>query len=141
MCGLDPLIHIPDRLFEGYGPNTEAVRMLAEKGARLLVTVDCGTTSIAPRAEAKTLGLDVVTIDHHQTEGIEKLQANPLLFGIDGGTELSASGTAYCSPTKPVTKRPPRAVPRASRRRRARWTSRHGRARVSRAARSRSTTP
>src|SRR4029079_5786584 len=36
-CGLDPLIHIPDRLFEGYGPNIEAVRMLAEKGATLLV--------------------------------------------------------------------------------------------------------
>ena len=39
---------------------------------------------------------DVVIIDHHQTEGVEKIQANPLLFGIDGGTELSASGTAYC---------------------------------------------
>lgn len=37
---------------------------------------------------------DVVIIDHHQTEGIEKLQANPLLFGIDGGLELSASGVA-----------------------------------------------
>lgn len=34
---------------------------------------------------------DVVIIDHHQTQGIEKLQANPLLFGIDGGSELSAS--------------------------------------------------
>jgi single-stranded-DNA-specific exonuclease len=42
-CGLDPLIHIPDRLFEGYGPNTEAVRMLAGKGATLLIAVDCGT--------------------------------------------------------------------------------------------------
>jgi RecJ-like exonuclease len=39
---------------------------------------------------------DVVIIDHHQTEGIDKPQANPLLFGIDGGNELSASGTAYC---------------------------------------------
>ena len=67
-CGIEPLIHIPDRLFEGYGPNTEAVRALAEKGARLLVTVDCGTTSIAPLVEAKKLGLDVVTIDHHQAD-------------------------------------------------------------------------
>src|SRR3954470_19293850 len=56
-CGLEPLIHIPDRLFEGYGPNTEAVRALAEKGAQLLVTVDCGTNSIAPLVEAKALGL------------------------------------------------------------------------------------
>jgi len=65
-CGLDPLIHIPDRLFEGYGPNTEAVRALAAKGATLLVTVDCGTTSLEPLAEAKRLGMSVVVIDHHQ---------------------------------------------------------------------------
>jgi single-stranded-DNA-specific exonuclease len=65
-CGLDPLIHIPDRLFEGYGPNTEAVRALAAKGATLLITVDCGTTSIQPLADAKRLGQSVVVIDHHQ---------------------------------------------------------------------------
>ncbi len=65
-CGLDPLIHIPDRLFEGYGPNTEAVRALAAKGATLLIAVDCGTTSIEPLAEAKRLGMSVVVIDHHQ---------------------------------------------------------------------------
>ena len=65
-CGLDPLIHIPDRLFEGYGPNTEAVRALAAKGATLLITVDCGTTSLEPLAEAKRLGQSVVVIDHHQ---------------------------------------------------------------------------
>jgi len=39
---------------------------------------------------------NVVVIDHHQTEGIEKMQANPMLFGIDGGNELSAAGAAYC---------------------------------------------
>lgn len=39
---------------------------------------------------------DVLIIDHHQTEGIEKTQINPLLYGIDGGEELSAAGTAYC---------------------------------------------
>jgi single-stranded-DNA-specific exonuclease len=65
-CGLDPLIHIPDRLFEGYGPNTEAVRALAGRGATLLITVDCGTTSIEPLAEARRLGMSVVVIDHHQ---------------------------------------------------------------------------
>jgi single-stranded-DNA-specific exonuclease len=65
-CGLDPLIHIPDRIFEGYGPNVEAVRGLAARGATLLVTVDCGTTSIEALAEAKRLGMDVVVIDHHQ---------------------------------------------------------------------------
>src|SRR6201986_4062633 len=66
-CGLDPLIHIPDRIFEGYGPNVEAVRMLAGKVATLLVTVDCGTTSFEPLAEARRLGMSVVVIDHHQS--------------------------------------------------------------------------
>ncbi|HET9817510.1 MAG TPA: DHH family phosphoesterase, partial [Xanthobacteraceae bacterium] len=47
-CGLHALIHIPDRLFEGYGPNAEAVRALAARGASLLVAVDCGTTSHEP---------------------------------------------------------------------------------------------
>jgi single-stranded-DNA-specific exonuclease len=69
-AGLDPLIHIPDRLFEGYGPNVEAVRALAAKGATLLVTVDCGTTSHEPLAEAKRLGVDVVVIDHHLADEV-----------------------------------------------------------------------
>jgi single-stranded-DNA-specific exonuclease len=66
--GVEPIIHIPDRLFEGYGPNVETVRALAARGATLLVTVDCGTTSIEPLAEAKALGMDVVVIDHHQAD-------------------------------------------------------------------------
>jgi single-stranded-DNA-specific exonuclease len=65
-CGLAPFIHIPDRLFEGYGPNVEAVRNLATRGTRLLVTVDCGTTSIDALAEAQRLGLVTIVIDHHQ---------------------------------------------------------------------------
>jgi single-stranded-DNA-specific exonuclease len=67
-CGLDPMVHIPDRLFEGYGPNVEAVRALANRGAKLLITVDCGTTSLEPLAEAKAAGMDVVVIDHHQAD-------------------------------------------------------------------------
>jgi len=66
--GVEPIIHIPDRLFEGYGPNVEAVRALAARGATLLVTVDCGTASIEPLAEAQKLGVDVVVIDHHQAD-------------------------------------------------------------------------
>ena len=67
-CGLRPIIHIPDRLFEGYGPNVEAVRSLAAQGATLLVAVDCGTTSHEPMLEARKLGLDVIVIDHHQAD-------------------------------------------------------------------------
>ena len=66
--GIAPIIHIPDRLFEGYGPNVEAVRALAARGATLLVAVDCGTTSIEPLAEANKLGMNVVVIDHHQAD-------------------------------------------------------------------------
>ena len=69
-CGIEPIIHIPDRLFEGYGPNVEAVRALAARGATLLVTVDCGTTSIEPLNEARALGVDVVVIDHHQADEV-----------------------------------------------------------------------
>ena len=55
-CDVPHMIHIPDRIFEGYGPNSEAIRALAARGAGLLVTVDCGTTSHAPLAEAGALG-------------------------------------------------------------------------------------
>ncbi|HEY9214513.1 MAG TPA: single-stranded-DNA-specific exonuclease RecJ [Ancylobacter sp.] len=65
--GLDPFFHIPDRIFEGYGPNIPAIEALAAKGATLLVTVDCGTASFEPFARARELGLEVVVIDHHQT--------------------------------------------------------------------------
>jgi single-stranded-DNA-specific exonuclease len=67
-CGLDPIVHIPDRIFEGYGPNKEAIRSFAERGAKLLITVDCGVTSLEPLGEAKKLGLDTVVIDHHQAD-------------------------------------------------------------------------
>jgi single-stranded-DNA-specific exonuclease len=95
-CGLDPLIHIPDRLFEGYGPNTEAVRALAAKGATLLITVDCGTTSLEPLAEARRLGMSVVVIDHHQCgEALPEVDAlvNPnRLDDLSGLGHLAAVG-------------------------------------------------
>ena len=65
-CGVPYLIHIPDRITEGYGPNVDAIRALKEQGADILVTVDCGTASHAPLAEAKRLGLDSIVLDHHQ---------------------------------------------------------------------------
>ena len=67
-CGLDPIVHIPDRIFEGYGPNVDAIRAFAERDVKLLVTVDCGTNSLEPLTEAKKLGLETVVIDHHQAE-------------------------------------------------------------------------
>lgn len=66
--GLAARIYIPDRLFEGYGPNVGAIEGLVRDGARLIVSVDCGTTSREPLARAGELGCDVVVIDHHQAD-------------------------------------------------------------------------
>ena len=66
--GRDALVYIPDRIFEGYGPNPDAVGKLAGAGARLVVCVDCGSTSFDALAEGRRLGLDAVVIDHHQVD-------------------------------------------------------------------------
>lgn len=69
----------------------EAIDRYLSAGEREIIFVDLGGGN--RRVDELK---DVLIIDHHQTEGIGKLQANPMLFGIDGGDELSASGTAYC---------------------------------------------
>ncbi|MET3661138.1 single-stranded-DNA-specific exonuclease RecJ [Aquamicrobium ahrensii] len=62
-------IYIPDRIFEGYGPNPDAMRELVARGASLIVTVDCGTNSAPSIEAAKEAGADVVVLDHHQLGG------------------------------------------------------------------------
>jgi single-stranded-DNA-specific exonuclease len=57
---------IPSRLEDGYGLSAENVRRLAERGTQLLLTVDCGITSVEEVALAKELGIDVIVTDHHQ---------------------------------------------------------------------------
>ncbi|MEP3047421.1 MAG: single-stranded-DNA-specific exonuclease RecJ [Roseibium sp.] len=64
--GLNPVIHIPDRIIEGYGPNGPAIEQLHHDGAQLLITLDCGSTSFEAFETAKSLDLDVVVLDHHQ---------------------------------------------------------------------------
>ncbi|MFN8498060.1 MAG: single-stranded-DNA-specific exonuclease RecJ [Anaerolineae bacterium] len=58
--------YIPDRFEEGYGVNAQALEKLAEGGARVVVTVDCGIRSHAETALARKLGLDVIVTDHHE---------------------------------------------------------------------------
>ena len=65
---LEPDVYIPDRIFEGYGPNTAAIDKLIDAGAHLIVTLDCGTTSDAPIAHARSRGIDVLVIDHHLSD-------------------------------------------------------------------------
>ena len=61
-------IYIPDRMKEGYGPNLPALRSLAAKGIRVVITVDCGITAYEPLEGAADAGLDVVVVDHHVAE-------------------------------------------------------------------------
>src|SRR5207253_3150829 len=65
--GLEASPYIPDRLMEGYGPSGEALVRLAEAGATLIVTVDCGAQAFEALAMAKATGVvDVVVVDHHK---------------------------------------------------------------------------
>lgn len=88
--GLDPLIHIPDRLTEGYGPNSEAIQSLAARGATLLVTVDCGTSGHGPLGDARAMGMDVLVLDHHQAG--ETLPAVHALVNPNRQDDLSGLG-------------------------------------------------
>ena len=63
--GYDALWHLPDRREEGYGMNVKGVEKLAEAGASMLLTVDCGISDAATIARARELGMDVVVTDHH----------------------------------------------------------------------------
>jgi single-stranded-DNA-specific exonuclease len=97
-CGAPSVVHIPDRIFEGYGPNIEAIRNLAAAGAMLLITVDCGTMSHAPLAEAHRLGLDPIVLDHHQApEALpQAIVVNPnRQDDLSGLGQLCAAGVVF----------------------------------------------
>ncbi|WP_321449917.1 single-stranded-DNA-specific exonuclease RecJ [uncultured Cohaesibacter sp.] len=65
-CGCEATIYIPDRIFEGYGPNPDAMDQLIEQGHTLILTLDCGSTSFDALQRAHERKTDVVVIDHHQ---------------------------------------------------------------------------
>ena len=64
--GLDCELYIPDRLEEGYGVNTAAIEALHSRGVTLIVTVDCGVTTVEEAAFASDLGVDMIITDHHE---------------------------------------------------------------------------
>ena len=96
--GVTARIYIPDRMTEGYGPSRDAIEALA-KDARLIVTVDCGTTSAETLATAGPLGADVVVVDHHQAdERLPKVAAviNPnRQDDLSGLGDLCAAGVTF----------------------------------------------
>lgn len=60
--------YIPNRFSEGYGPNTEAMQTIKERGFNLVITVDTGVAAIEALEEANRLGLDVIVTDHHEVQ-------------------------------------------------------------------------
>jgi len=64
--GVEALPYVPSRLEEGHGLSLAALDAAAEAGARLIITVDCGSTSVAEIAEARRRGIDVIVTDHHR---------------------------------------------------------------------------
>jgi single-stranded-DNA-specific exonuclease len=90
--------YVPDRLNEGYGPNPDAIRTLCDRGATLIVTVDCGIAAAEALAVAHNRA-DVVILDHHKAEGaVPRVRAavNPNRLDCDSGlTHLCAAGVAF----------------------------------------------
>ncbi len=64
--GADPMVYIPDRLMEGYGPSGKALCELKDKGASIAICVDCGAQAFEALEEAKAAELEVIVVDHHQ---------------------------------------------------------------------------
>ena len=68
--GVDVMWHLPTREGEGYGPNNAAVEEIAQTGAKLLITVDCGISGVEEVEWAKKYGLNVVVTDHHSPDAV-----------------------------------------------------------------------
>lgn len=98
MRGIDVMHHLPNRMEEGYGMNIPGVERLAEEGATMLLTVDCGISDVEPVARARELGMIVVVSDHHMPgEELPNAHAvcDPRLQ--DGGpcSDLAGVGVAF----------------------------------------------
>ena len=91
--------YLPHRVDEGHGLSDDAVRLLAEKGVGLIITVDCGVTSVDEVARSKQLGMDVIITDHHTpSERVPQATAiiNPRMPGSSYPYEgLCGAGLAF----------------------------------------------
>ncbi|HEX8061739.1 MAG TPA: single-stranded-DNA-specific exonuclease RecJ [Allosphingosinicella sp.] len=87
--GSEPRAYIPDRLMEGYGPSGEALVRLANEGARLIVTVDCGAQAFEALAMAREAGVDVIVVDHHKCSS-----ALPLTLALVNPNRLDEAAEA-----------------------------------------------
>ncbi len=91
--------YVPDRSSEGYGLNADAVRTVAGRGTRLLITVDCGINDRKEIELANELGMDVIVVDHHEYQGPLPPACAVLNPKIDGCSypyrELAAVGVTF----------------------------------------------
>ncbi len=97
--GRGVLTYIPDRIAEGYGPSEEALCGLVKQGARLILTLDCGTTSARALGAAAESGAEVIVIDHHQADEVlppALAVVNPNRHDdLSGQGHLSAAGIVF----------------------------------------------
>jgi len=100
--GANPMVYIPDRLMEGYGPSGKALVELKARGASVAVCVDCGAQAFEALEEARAAGLDVIVVDHHQCASLlpvafAMINPNRLDESTDGAAHghLAAVGMAF----------------------------------------------
>jgi len=98
----DLITYVPHRLEEGYGLNEEAISSLADAGARVIISVDCGVTAVSPAIKARDRGVDLIITDHHNVPACEA--DLPAAYAVvhprrPGSTypfgDLSGAGVAY----------------------------------------------
>ena len=97
--GCAVLYHVPDRVAEGYGPNTNALRSMTERGASMIVCVDCGTAAHEAFVPLHN-HVDLVVLDHHKSEGptpkiVATVNPNRLDCGSGLGTICAAGVTFF----------------------------------------------
>ncbi|EDP64435.1 Single-stranded DNA-specific exonuclease [alpha proteobacterium BAL199] len=97
--GATSLLHVPDRIDEGYGPNLPAIEGLAGQGAGVVVCLDCGILAVETLGEARAAGIDMMVVDHHLA-GPELPSAvavvNPNRLDEPGGYgQLAACGVTF----------------------------------------------
>jgi single-stranded-DNA-specific exonuclease len=69
--GADVASYIPDRMTEGYGLNPGALQKIKGTGACLVITVDCGISAVKEAEAARSLGIDLIITDHHESAAVQ----------------------------------------------------------------------
>ena len=100
-AGADVRTYVPHRIDEGYGLNVEAIEQLADEGADLIISVDCGITACGEAARAVERGVDLIITDHHEPDAKlpeAAVLVHPLLEGESGPypwRDLCGAGVAF----------------------------------------------